>query len=295
MQIDYSFMETVFKVIKESSDIHELKNNKGFRTVRRHAQLTGNEFSIKDIENAIMGADDTAYGLRNLSANLDRIEQLYKLFREQEEKWLGEVARHIDNLFDKANRKVTKLFPIIGYDIGIGLDNRVCVNLNSEILLQDYKELISIIIHETAHTHYESIHGPFLRLLELRTGTDMMALLNNAIQYEGVGVFSAEEYRMFNNLAKTGSPLQEDYDISMGDACYMGLFREYKSLKEELKRGAIKNSDEFMSRCFSESRLTHRLGYAIFSEINKREGINGVRNAIRMVNEDFAESFLSTL
>ncbi len=292
MQLDYSYMETIFKVIEQGADIGDLKNNEGFRTISRHAQLTGNEFFIKDIENAIMGVDDTAYGLRNLITNLDRIEQLYKLFREQEETWLGEVVRHIDNLFDKANRKVTKLFPIIGYDIGIGLDNRVCINLNSEILLQDYKELISIIIHETAHTHYESIHGPFLRLLELKTGTDMMALLNNAIQYEGVGVFSAEEYRMFNNLAKTGSPLQEDYDISMGDACYMGLFREYKSLKEALESGAIKNSDEFISRCFNESRLTHRLGYAIFSGINRKKGIEGVREAIRMGNEEFAERFL---
>lgn len=292
MQVDYSYIETIFRIIEEGLDIHELENNEGFQTVIDHAQLTGNEFSIKNVEDAIKGVNDNAYGLRNLLNNIERIKDLYELFKEQEDKWLKEVVKHIEKLFVDANHKVTKIYPVIGYDIGIGLNNKVCINLNSEILLQDYRELISIIIHESSHTYYESIHGSILELLKIKTPMDMKNLLNSAIQYEGVGIFSAEEYRTVNNLPKTGSPIREDYNISINDKSYMELFEEYKKLARDLINGDIKDSEEFMSRCFGELKLTHRLGYSIFSEINRKRGIRGVRDAIKMSNENFAEEFL---
>lgn len=73
-------------------------------------------------------------------------------------KWLKEVKMCVGELFSDPDYAIT-IYTVIGYDNGIGLNRNVCINLNSEICLRDYRELISTIIHETTHIYYESIHG----------------------------------------------------------------------------------------------------------------------------------------
>ena len=292
MKVDYSYVDTFFKIIDENADISELESNVGFQTILSHALLTGNDFNLKSIDDAVKGMSDQAYGLRNLLKNVDRIKALYKMLRTHEKKWVEEVREYTGKLFNNINNEITMVFPVVGYDIGIGINNIVCVNLNSEICLKDYRELISVIIHETTHTYYETIHGPILDFFKIDTSKYMKNLLDNVIQYEGAGVFSAEEYRVKNNLPKTGSPIQEDYNISTNKTNRMNLFQEYKHLSISLISGELKEIEDFMRRGFGESKLAHRLGYSIFTEINKVKGIEGVREAIHMSNKDFIEKFL---
>ena len=292
MKIDYSYIETFFKIMDKKTDISELESNGGFKTIITHAQETGNDFSLKDIENAIKDINDEAYGLRNLLKNVERIKALYKTLKTQEKEWLKEVKIHVEKLFNDIDYEVTIIYPVIGYDIGIGLNRNVCVNLNSEIFLKDYRELISIIIHETAHTYYELIHGSILDCFKIDTLVNMKNLLNNAIQYEGVGIFSAEKYRVKNNLPNTGSPIQEDYKILTNKDKRLELLNEYKELSNDLMSGKLKDKEEFLKRGFGQSKLTHRLGYSIFTEINEVNGIEGVKEAVYMSNEDFVEKFL---
>ena len=56
--------------------------------------------------------------------------------------------------------------------------------------------------------------------------------------------------------------------------------------------GKLKDKEEFLKRGFGQSKLTHRLGYSIFTEINEVNGIEGVKEAVYMSNEDFVEKFL---
>lgn len=292
MKVDYSFIETFLKIIDGKMDSYDLESNVGFQTIISHALLTGNNFNIKNIDDAVKGKSDRAYGLRNLLENVERIKALYKMLRSHEKEWLKEVRMNIEKLFRGIDHDMTTVYLVIGYDIGIGINKKVCVNLNSEICLQDYRELISIIIHETAHTYYESIHRSILDDFKLETPSDMKRLLDNAIQYEGVGVFSAEEYRVKNNLPQTGSRIQEDYQILTDNSKGLKLLEEYKELAKDLKDGDLNDAQEFLRRCFGESKLPHRLGYSIFTEINKAKGIKGVKEAIRMTNRDFVEKFL---
>ncbi len=223
--------------------------------------------------------------------NIERIKTLYKTFKTQEKEWLKEVKMYVGELFSDPDYAIT-IYPVIGYDQGIGLNRNVCINLNSEICLRDYRELISTIIHETTHIYYESIHGSFLDWFKIDILVDMKSLLNKAIQYEGAGVFSEEKYRVKNNLANTGSPIQEDYKILTDKDKRLELLHEYKELSNDLMSGRLKDKKEFLERGFGQSKLAHRLGYSIFTELNKVSGIEGVRKAISMSNKDFAEKFL---
>lgn len=292
MKVDYSYIETFFKSIDGKADVSELESNVGFRTVMIHAHRTSNNFNIKDIENAIKGISDKAYGLRNVLKNSKRIKALYRILKTQENEWLKEVKTYVGRLFNDIDYEITTIYPIIGYDIGIGINRNVCVNLNSELCLKDYRELISIIIHEVTHTYYESIHGSILDSFKIETQADMTNLLNKAIQYEGAGIFSAEEYRVKNNLPDTGSRIQEDYIVLTDKDKRVELMREYKELSKDLMSGKLEDKQEFFQRGFGQSKLAHRLGYSIFTEINEARGIDGVREAINMSNEDFVVKYL---
>lgn len=292
MNIDYSYLDTFLRIFDEKGDIDELKDNVGFKTVITHSQRVGNDFNLRNIEDAIKGKSDRGYGLRNLLTNVERIKKLYNTLKLEEREWLGEVKANAEKLFGDIDHQATTIYPIIGYDIGIGLNGIVCVNLNSEICLKDYRELISIIIHEITHIYYDSIHGSILDYLKVDTLTDMKNILNRSIQYEGAGIFSAEEYRINNKLPNTGSPIQEDYEILIDKDKGLELFREYKELLDDLMSGKVKDKEEFMERGFGQSKMTHRLGYSVFTKINENRGIKGVREAINMSNKDFVEEFL---
>lgn len=295
MKVDYSYIETFLDVINNKMNLNKLNDNVGFQTILFHAKNTGNEFGLIDIERAIKDISDNAYGLRNLLNNIERIETLYRELVTQESKWLDEVETNIAKLFNGCNHEETIIYPVIGYDIGVGLNKKVCVNLNSEICLQDVRELVSIIIHETAHTYYEEIHGSVFNTFSTTSTSEMKNLLHNAIQYEGVGIFSAEEYRIKNNLSNAGSIIQEDYLIASCSKRRKEIREEYRVLSNDLMAGRIRNSEEFLTRTFGKSKLTHRLGYSIFTEINQASGIDGVRDAIKMPNKEFSEKYLNTI
>lgn len=287
---DHSFMESFASCIANSTDFHVLENNPGYQTIISHARQTGNEFSIQDIEAAMKGSSAPGYGLKNLSNNITAIINLWEVLKEQEENWLAEVSYYTARLFPDNLREVT-IFPVVGYDQGIGINGKVCVNLNSELCHENFQELISVIIHEVTHTLYESVHGPILDLLKVETCADMKKLLDNLIQYEGVGVFSAEEYRIKHRLPCTGTVIQEDYNID--NAKFAAMYRNYHSLSEDLAEGRLTDVEEFYQRGFGPDKLTHRLGYAIFTELNKSMGFDSVLEAVRMPNADFIRKWLT--
>lgn len=288
IRVDHTFMDTFFAVAAGMADVEKLNDTVGFQTITCHARHTGNTFSTADIDKALKGAGG-GYGLKNLSSNLPRIEKLWTIIKEREGEWTEEICAAADRLFAPTAEAVT-IIPVIGYDQGIGINNRVCVNLNSEACLQNYHELVSVLIHEVTHTLYESIHGPVLDLLTWQSPQDMKNLMDNLIQYEGAGVFSAKAYREKFSLPVTGSPIQEDYNLTREKIAE--LFREYQSLSDDLSSGKLTDAEEFVQRGFGPSKLTHRLGYAIFCKIFKAGGAVSVRNAVAMANEVFIEKYV---
>lgn len=291
MKVDYSYIDTFLKVIDGTTDIKELANNVGFQTIISHAKVTGNDFDLKTIDEAVKGINNKAYGLTNVIKNVDAIKDVYRDLRFHEKEWIEEIEAYTRKLFYDIKNDSIIVYPVIGYDIGIGINNIVCVNLNSEICLRDCRELISIIIHETTHVYYEHIHGACLDYFKLETPEEMKKLLDNAIQYEGAGVFSAKDYRERNVLPKYGTTIQEDYNTSNKKS--IKLFQEYKNITKSLANGDIKDKEEFLLRVFGESKLVHKLGYSIFNQIEKIEGIDGVKRAIHIDNESFIKDFLN--
>ena len=295
MKVDYSYIETFFNIVERKSEIDELKNCAGFQTIKFHADNTNESFGLKEIHRAITGLSDQAYGLKNMLSNINRIKMLYSNLKANETEWLNEIDIYMSNLFEDKKHGVTTIYPVIGYDIGIGINKKVCVNLNSEICLDDIRELISIIIHETAHTYYEELHGSAFKVSKTETMGDLINMLHDSIHYEGVGIFSTEDYRVKNNLPNSGSRIQDDYLIASCEKMQDQLKNEYRTLVKDLQFGNIEDTEEFMNRTFGNSKLAHRLGYYVFSEIHKVDGMDGVRKAINMDYKVFAVRYLNDI
>ena len=65
-------------------------------------------------------------------------------------------------IFPYSKFKNIIFYPSVGYDIGIGMKNIVCINFNSNIFFVNFKEIISLLIHETTHVVYERYNEPVI-------------------------------------------------------------------------------------------------------------------------------------
>lgn len=286
MKFDYSYLKDFFEFNAE-----QLEKNIGFKAIKKHSYITGNSFTIKDIDDAVHNLScNTAYGLIDLKENLEKIQSLWNILTLYESEWIDEITRYIELVFGS---KVVEgipilVFPVVGYDIGIGMDNIICFNLNSELFLTNHREVLTILIHETTHILYERIHGSFFRHFKFSTVVEMRRLLNYAIQYEGAGVYSAEAYREDNNLCGNEYPIQQDYLVLKKEGVFLNLCKEYIEISNALEQGLM-SSEEFLNRCFGAQKLTHRLGYGVFSIMSREMN---VIKLVQMSNNDFVQDVL---
>ncbi|AZR74080.1 hypothetical protein BBF96_12140 [Anoxybacter fermentans] len=295
MRVNYSYIEEFFKILSGQAAIKDIQHNTAFKIISAHANKFENDFSLHKLEKVINKKSEEIFGFKDFFKNRGAILNLINLMKKKEGKWLKEVQESIRCLFPKTEFKDITIYPVIGYDIGIGINKAVCINVNTEIFLNNFKELISTTIHETAHVMYEKYHGPIRGLNEIGSFYSMKEFLDYYIHYEGTGVFAAEEFRIKNRLPNSGTPIQEDYLLSSNKDMIFKLLNEYRSLVDDLKHNKVHSIYEFLERGFGRSRLTHRLGFAIFDAINRKYGIEEIQKAIALPSEKFMKKYLSIL
>lgn len=292
MKTDYSFIETLFSGIAGESQLAALEGTTGLRTISAHAALFGGTFGLTEIEDALRRGNERVYGFAGFAANRDRIQELSIGLKASEHEWLPEVERHVGCLFPQARLDKVTVCPVAGYDTGIGMQGVVCVNLNTGIFLDDVRELISLVIHETAHTAYEQARGPLPGIAGLGSNRAMRAFLDYYIQYEGYGVFTPAGYRAQHRLPSAGTPPQEDYRPADDRVLARSLAREYQALVSDLERPSDLPVETFFQRAFGQSRLPHRLGYAIVDTLHRAHGLLAVQTAAAMGGTEFVNKYL---
>ena len=280
MIFDFSYVD----IILNGGELKDLTDTPAYQTIQKHVALTGSKFNINMIENALNGAVNAGYGLRNLSDNIDDIRHIVNQLKERTNEWQSIIEKGVKNIFVDCDLSSTIICPVIGYDIGIGIDNVVCINLNVSIN-KNIKEIFSISIHETAHTQTEHLGKSF----NIETKQNLLNTVSYLIPYEGIGIFSAYSYRVANSLPYYGYPSLEDYIIS--DIKYENLQRSYKKLREMNEDSKV-TLEEMKVEAFSTKRLTHRLGYEIVFRAYKQHGIEEVRNIAKMNMHEFIAKYL---
>ncbi|MFP4456323.1 MAG: hypothetical protein ACLFPS_01505 [Clostridia bacterium] len=277
------FDDSFYKLIIQEQDFDKQKLNltRGYSAIKTHQSRMNTNFSIKDIKNALLGIDDSGYGLKNLSNNIDNIKELYKKLSTDFE-WIDDVRNNLLKYFSLQCVEDMYICPVIGYDAGIGIENTVCVNFNYKPYQKNYKECIAVIIHEAAHVAFNRKHGMHLKF---DTKNSVIEALQYLIQYEGIGIYIAKEYRESNNLINpNNNALRDDYHVSESD---------YKRLKTLYNKAlSAKTYEEAIENAFEKEKLSHKLGYYIVNKYAELKGIDGIKEIINMNNKEFVKKFL---
>ncbi|NLW17731.1 MAG: hypothetical protein GX033_08855 [Firmicutes bacterium] len=152
---------------------------------------------------------------------------------------------------------------IVGYD-AIGYGGHVVCSLDLPPILQDTRELISLLIHELTlviHAQY----CPAIRDLSLQKET-LQETLDLLIQYEGVAVFSAYPYRVASGiLQNTEGAMLQDY-VNTPEKEQM-LKDAYCRSQRYIAEG--RGMDTILETYFS-ARVDHALGFIIFHNMFKQ-------------------------
>ena len=288
MFADTEYIDIFQNHLAGHAQLEELATCRGMQAIQKHATQTSNVFEIAQIKDALKGAEYAGYGLRNLKQNLqsilDFVGQLPLIWPEL----IEVVEREVKRLFPSCDLSQTILCPVIGYDIGIGVNQTICLNLNNTLFLEDSDEFIALAIHEATHTVFEQIISRPVSFGSLIDAQTVLRFAEYLIQYEGVGLIAAAGYRKERNLRSGPFPTTQDYATSPERLQY--YLENYHNLIKQIQFGA--KPGELLELIFNGERLVHRLGYDLFARIEQEEGFEAVRSAAQMPIEIFTNRYL---
>ncbi len=255
-----------------------------YKTVFRHAQMFGNGVTAQDVENALSGKPSSFYGLKRLKDNLPRIMALLDFLDERQAEWCAIIRAELAHLFPGESLNIT-IYPILGYDMGIGLDGLVCMNLNCAAYLDAPLEFLFYALHECVHVIYERSHH-IPTLPEVRTPAEWRSYFNLWTQNEGFAVYAPLRLR-----EKLGGLGERDYQV-LFDAFPLETHRlAYWHSQGRLLQEKPLQRDEYLEICFGDMRVTYRLGCELLRRIESAYGLATVRYAFRLDGNDFIKRY----
>jgi hypothetical protein len=241
--------------------------------VFEHARRYGDGLVESDVLRALQGQPSPFYGLRDLNEHLERIRALVGWIEDHQQEWTTTASRELQSLLPAEDPGSITVYPILGYDMGIGLLDCVCMNLNVPHYLNDPLEFFFYMIHEAAHVLYERIHA-IPELAQANTPADWWATFGLWLQNEGFAVYAPLRLR------RERDSLVEDADYRvLGDP---DLLRAGRPLARE----------EYLERIFGEERILYRAGCELFRRIERSAGVqSATQEAFYLSGEAFLETY----
>ncbi|HSQ18222.1 MAG TPA: hypothetical protein VLM83_11020 [Anaerolineales bacterium] len=206
MQFDFSGAQQFLAYLNGQAPLRHVLNHPAYKIVSRHAQMFWGGITAQDVENALAGKPSPFYGLERLRDNLPRITALLDLLDTRQAEWCATIEAELLYLFPGKSLNIT-IYPILGYDMGIGLDGLVCMNLNCAAYLDAPLEFLFYALHECVHVIYERCHH-LPTLPEVRTPAEWRSYFNLWTQNEGFAVY--EPLRLREKLGGLG---ERDYRV----------------------------------------------------------------------------------
>lgn len=285
MKFDFSYLELVYDVISGNKDVVDIINTKTYEAIKSHGENSfgGHNNIIKAINSINDGEPNNL--AKHLLGNKEKIFDLVKTFKEREEEFITTIIKNVKNIYPYGDFRNITIFVIVGYD-AIAYRGDVICSIDFNFVLEDYRELVSLLIHETAHV----IHAQYCSVMNNITlkKEDIKDTLNMLIQSEGIAIFSAYDYRRaVGILDNKDGIIREDYVNTIE--------------KEDLLRNAYKNTmisieedkelDVILDIYFS-ARVDHALGFIIFENMYKKFGIDIIREMALMKNSEFIKLYI---
>lgn len=279
MKISFSGAELFISYLDEKVTLDEVMEHESYKAVFSHGEHFNNRLTKQDIENALKGQSTPFYGLENLFENLPRIKKLIKKIEKNQLQWLKDVSDVFSSLLPAEDLTHITIYPIIGYDAGIGLENAVCMNLNWNQYLNDPHEFLYFMIHEVFHVLYERIHRiPPLKAVV--TPEDWFFYFTLFVQNEGYAVYAPFDLRV-----KRGHLTDRDYVVLCDEKKieeHITMFMDTLHLLEKQL-----TLDEYCNHVFGPKRLTYRVGCELIRRIEKNYGFEAVKEGVYLDADQF--------
>ncbi len=284
MRFDFGGVKQFLIYLNGQIPLGHVLDHPAYKTVSHHAQMFGGGITAQDVANALAGNPSPFYGLKRLRDHLPRITALLDLLDERQAEWCATLEAELLYLFPGEPLNIT-IYPILGYDMGIGLDGLVCMNINCAAYLDAPLEFLFYALHECVHVIYERSHR-IPPLAQVNSSAEWRSYFNVWTQNEGFAVYAPLRLR-----EKLGSLSERDYQV-LFDAPQMETHRlAYWHAQERLLEEIPLQRDEYLEICFGDMRLTYRLGCELFRRIESTYGLTAVRRALMLDGDDFIKRY----
>lgn len=286
MKFDFTGIEAFYSFLNGRLSLEEVMAHPAYQIITSHGHRVGQTIGPLEVQKALDGAQSPFYGTKNLSENLNRIHNLERFLRAQVNAWTILAEEQIHNVLPGVDLSEITIYPVLGYDIGIGLLQAVCMNLNSQRYLDHPQEFLYYLIHESMHVVYENFH-PIHPMTEIDTQEKQRAYFGLWVQSEGYAVYVPFRLRIQNNHMN-----DSDYQAFMSPARLADSIRDYKHVIEVLKTSPVPLPlPGYIELIYGENRVTYRSGCEIIRRIARVEGQAAVAKAFYLDGAAFLDQY----
>ncbi len=288
MHIDVSGAALFLDYLAGRATAHDVLQHPAYRTVAQHARRYSTGIAEGDLERALRGQDSPFYGVDGLPERLGDIQALLETIRTEQDSWVQIVQVTLSRLLPEADLNIA-IYPIIGYDMGIGLDGAVCMNCNHSSYLADPREFLFFIIHECMHVVYERCHH-VPSLAEVDSPAEWRSYFNLWVQNEGFAVYAPLYLRLEMDCLH-----ERDYTVVLNPSELDPLRLSFLKVLDMLEQERPLSRDEYLEACFGPMRLTYRIGCELLGRIESIGGVEAVRRAFYLDADRFMGEYRNLL
>lgn len=186
--------------------------------------------------------------------------------------------RELEAYLPKSLSLSCRLYPIVGYDIGIVSGGDAFLNLGHHIFHEDKRELIYFAMHELHHVGYTH-YNPIYSLDELKTNKDLLRIIKYSTHLEGLATYAALERR-----EKEGGLSHRDYKILKDPQKRSRTIKDFFQIMERLEKEeeqSLENDHlDTLNKMSDEERLWYITGAHMSQIIDQSSGRVVLNNTI---------------
>jgi hypothetical protein len=161
-----------------------------------------------------------------------------------------------------------KLYPIVGYDIGIVSQGNAFLNLGYPLFHEHKRELYYFSIHELHHVGYTH-YNPIYSLDELKTNKELLEIIKYSTHLEGLAVYSTLELRK-----KENSFTHRDYIVLNNPSKRSKIVSQFMNTLEQLRQEEQKTLNQehltILDQMSDRDRLWYVAGAHMAKTIHER-------------------------
>lgn len=288
IQFDFSATYQFLTLMEGRKSIEEVFSHPAYQAVLAHAHKFGVALTTEDVEKALVGDSSPFYGLNHLEERKPRMMKLLDFLDHHQREWSAIIEQELRLIAPKADLNIT-IYPLLGYDMGIGIDGVVCMNLNVESYLENPIEFLFYAAHECVHVLYERYHViPALK--DVNTPEQWLSYFNLWTQNEGFAVYGALGLR-----ERLGGLQERDYQV-LTDPTQLEIHRKtflenYHRLIQEKRL----SKEDYLEICFGDMRLTYSIGCELLRRVENKYRSMAIHAAFLLDHDQFMEQYLEIL